>query len=258
MVETTFAGESGNNLFQYFLSFCISYEKKYGVKFKLHQRGNTFKKQDEYFIFNGLKLPFSIEGDLKNNDVLIFNDHVYDWNKVKEHNGKVLLNGFFQKYSYYRPYKSLIKDIIHKHNNVYDFNDKPGENDLVLHFRNYNHVKNVPISYYKELIESDDYDTVWLVSREVNDTIKTLLTKYKNTKVKMGGSANDFLFICNATNIGISQSTFSWWAAFISKANKIYFPLGTNNSYLWYENPPKERMNLFVNDEKRYIKKLIK
>lgn len=257
MVETVFAGESGNNLFQYFLSFCISHEKKYGVTFKTHERGNTFKKQNKYFVFNGLKLPHTIEGEMVSKNLKEYGGHIFNWEEALNHVGRIKLNGFFQKYGYYKPYKGIIKKIILKHNDIYEYHDKPGKNDLVLHFRNYKHVRNPPVSYYEELILDGDYDTIWLVSKEINSEMRYLQTKYKNVKLKMGNNENDFLFICNATNIGISQSTFSWWAAFISMADKIFFPLGMNNNYLWYENSSKERIDLFVDDEERYIKKII-
>lgn len=258
MINTIFAGESGNNLFQYFLSLCISHKKNYTVNFTTHERGNTFKKENEYFIFNGLKLPHTIVGKSAINNKITFDGHIFDWESVMSHNGNITLNGFFQKYDYYKPYKNLIKETIFKYNDIENYKNKPGKNDLVLHFRNYTHVKNLPLSYYEEIINEGKYDNIWLVSMEINDVMKIILEKYKNAKVRMIDNKNDFLFICNATNIAISQSTFSWWASFISKAEKIFFPSGLNNSYLWYENPPKERIDLFVNDEKRYIKKLIK
>ena len=257
MVETIFAGESGNNLFQYFLGFCISHEKKYGISFKTHNRGNTFKSQKEFFIFNGLKLPSHVKGTIINNNIMEFNDHRFDWEKSLNHNGKIKLFGFFQKYEYFKPYKTLIKETILKYNNIFDYHDKPKENDLVLHFRDYKGVKNIPVSYYEKLIENGSYDTIWLVSRYLNNDMKSLLKKYKNAKLKMGGSENDFLFICNANNIGVSQSTFSWWASFISKSKYIFLPIGKDNSYLWHENPQKNRMNLFVDDENRYKKIIV-
>jgi hypothetical protein len=53
----------------------------------------------------------------------------------------------------------------------------------------------------------------------------------------------------------MSQSTFAWWASFISKAEIIYFPTITKESQtaLWYTNP-KRNIDLFVDDEDRYKK----
>ena len=48
----------------------------------------------------------------------------------------------------------------------------------------------------------------------------------------------DFLCIYNAKNIIMSVSTFSWMSAWLSNANKIYFPI--KNDYF---------KNLIVNDK---------
>ena len=181
MIEYKFNGESGNNLLQYFLSACVALEKKYAVHFIRSNRGNTFKEHDGYFIFNGLKLPSIIEGNKQIKNPIEFKKHIFNWESAINHEGKIKLNGFFQNYSYYRSYKTLIKKIILENNNIFDYKNKPGNNDLVLHLRFYDHVNNLPISYYENLIESGNYDTIWLVSKEKNKYINILYQKYFNS-----------------------------------------------------------------------------
>ena len=60
----------------------------------------------------------------------------------------------------------------------------------------------------------------------------------------------DFEFIRRASKVVLSMSTFSWWAAWLSDATRIYFPeIG-----LFHPTLPKEGRYLEVDDDDRYIK----
>ena len=60
-----------------------------------------------------------------------------------------------------------------------------------------------------------------------------IIHKHKNALIQYDPESglDDFKFIMSFNRIIIAQSTFSWWAAFLSKANEIFIPI-TNQGNL--------------------------
>ncbi|SVC77996.1 uncharacterized protein METZ01_LOCUS330850, partial [marine metagenome] len=55
---------------------------------------------------------------------------------------------------------------------------------------------------------------------------------------------HDFAFLASAKRLCIANSTFGWWAAWLSNAERIYYPDIGNENF----------NNLWVYDEDRYIR----
>jgi hypothetical protein len=53
----------------------------------------------------------------------------------------------------------------------------------------------------------------------------------------------DFYTLLNSENIAISQSSFSWWAAFLGEHKKIIFPI--TNEGMWKKNPDQDDIDLY-------------
>ncbi len=82
-----------------------------------------------------------------------------------------------------------------------------------------------------------------------NDRFLSLFNKY-NAIIRFGEQLEDFKFIMSANKICLSDSNFSWWAAFLSNAEEIYFPMSIKSHWMgtvWQD------INLRVDDENRYI-----
>jgi hypothetical protein len=258
MVEVIFNGQIGNNLFQYFLGRCIAKEKNYKIGYKkISNESNSIDLNQDFLNFNGLKLPKYFEGVEINHNVKIFKDHIFDWQDINEE-GKIVLEGFFQNYKFYKDYKNFIKNEIYFSNNLFETTNRPGKNDIVLHLRLNNYPWKIDVSFYEKILTEEKYEKIWLVTDEPTHADINYLKQKFNCDVLSSTVEGDFIFLINSTKIVMSQSTFCWWAAFLSNAETIYYPLvqNRNHSGIWFENP-WINIDLFVDDEERYKKIII-
>lgn len=257
MVKVFFDGQAGNNLFQYFLGRCISKEKDYKMSFDyINKQNNSVKNLDGYFFFNGLKLPSVIDGESMLNNTITFESHIFDWDKSLSHNGGITLRGYFQNYGFYKNYKNFIKEEIFKYNNI--LNQTQEEDSITLHLRLRDYPWITPLIFYKSVLDTYNYKKIYIVTDEPNHNfVKQLKTNY-DSEVISKSPKDDFNFLCNSKNLILSQSTFAWWAGFLSGAKNIYFPSvkDYNCKGIWYDSP-KRNINLFVDDEIRYKKIII-
>jgi len=76
-----------------------------------------------------------------------------------------------------------------------------------------------------------------------------LITSGTATEFNVSGDRSaiaDFKTLLYSENIALSQSSFSWWAAFLGYHKKIIFPYTTtNDKAMWPLNPQKDDANLF-------------
>lgn len=164
------------------------------------------------------------------------------------------LFGYFQRYEYYKKYKRLIKNIwLMPEKNIESHLDC---NDVVLHIRlNVHWVYYLPISYYEEALSLVNYNRVYICTDNPEHEFLNNFKKYNPIIVKHynpyseEATLSDFLFIMSFQKIIVSQSTFSWWAAFLSDAKTIFMPL-PKHGYMCPEESPN--INLKVDDDERY------
>jgi hypothetical protein len=238
MIKVNYLGRFGNNLFQYCFGKIIQDITK-----------------DEELEYD------SIEGFLKESKIshasfipdLILTGHKVgiDINNLAQQN--ILLDGFFQRYEYYKQYKSKIKNEWLKIN---PFNVGAKKNDLAMHIRRGDYVKLgfcLPESFYDSFLDQN-YDRIFIFTDEPNDPfIKKMAKKSSKIIVQSNSLLVDFKSLMSFNNIVLSQSSFSWWSAFLSKAENIYLPIVKNS--IWDENV--SGANLIVDDESRYQKFLL-
>jgi len=242
MVEVRYIGQLGNNLFQYCLGRIIA--EKLGFKLKadpINGFPSTGKNIDGH---NWSSYPTQIlEG------------HQVDLQAVLEDRTKrkIILKGFFQRYEYYRDYKSAIRnDWLLTDINIPDQIDP---NDVVIHVRRgdyLNHRYALPLSYYESALKKIKYNKVFIVTDDPGDPF---IARFKphNAIIHKGSMLEDFKFIMLFKKIILSESSFSWWAAFLSGAEEICSPVALYGR--WFAKQPSlyGRINLKVDDENRYI-----
>jgi hypothetical protein len=256
MISIVYNGQAGNNLFQYFLGRCIAKEKEYNLT---HSYGikqfNTINLKNDILLLNGIKLPKNIKGKNVLSPIKKFNKHVFDWDFVKNTEAQIVLDGYFQNYNFYKPYKDFIREEILRHNNIFNIENKPNPKDIVLHLRLNNYPYITPIDFYINILKKEKYENAWIVSDLVTHPHIEILKEKYGCKVQNMSPESGFLFLTNAKKIIMSQSTFSWWSAFLSKAEIIYFPTiaDPHKKALWYSTPQRN-IDLFVDDEERYKK----
>jgi hypothetical protein len=169
--------------------------------------------------------------------------------------------GFFQRYEYYKPYKEKIRQWLRTE--YYDVGQT--ENDAIIHLRLGDcilgdlaeHPYVMPPEYFQKALDSMSFDRLYICSDP--ETLEhplfyQYMDSFKEYSPKlMGGNAiEDFNTIKSFNKIIMSQSTFSWWTAFLSDASEIFIPVPEGGKWgnEWSTESPN--IALFVDDEERY------
>ncbi len=178
-------------------------------------------------------------------------------------NRHLLLTGYFQRSEYYGPHKPRIKEWLATDDNI-EFEPRPA--DVVVSIRrgrDYIPRYGLPLSYYEKALASLEYDRVFICTNEPNDPFIRFLTKKYGAILRggsfqggrklptyMAGAMDNYLFIKKFAKIIISNSSFPWWAAYMSDATEIVFPRPVNG--LWSPNDPHSKNISLEVDEARY------
>lgn len=245
MVEVNYKGRLGNNMFQYAFGRIIA------ETYNLELDANYLK------YFENTKEKIYGKNNI-NNNVQTINGHKNDIENI-DSSSFIKLDGYFQYYPMYKNYKEKLKKWFYVNSDDY-LNFYPDKNDIIIHIRlrdykilNFNLKENFYYDFINENL--NNYNKFWIITDEKNNKfINELLNINKKVNLFNGNEIEDFCFIKESNNILTSQSTFSWWAAFLSNAKKIYIPYNNNNNCKSAFEDNLITKNLFVDDEKRYKK----
>ena len=252
MVEVIYDGGLGNNLFQYCFGRILAERLGYKlVAAPLAGFPRTFEAVDGC--------------DYSGCDVLTLRGQRPDLTFVEEPGLRrhVLLTGYFQRYEYYAPRASDVKAWMA----VDDPHDlRIGSDDVVLTIRrgrDYIPRFGLPLSYYETALNSIRHDRVFICTNEPDDPFIRYLQKKYRANVRAGsfqggkilpsywaGALDNLTFIRRFNNIVISNSSFSWWAAYLSEARVVIYPRPASG--LWSSTDPVSRDISLEVDEERY------
>lgn len=85
----------------------------------------------------------------------------------------------------------------------------------------------LPAGFYRRLEEDSGLELVFYGQLEPNPYIDSLREAFPNSRfIASQGAAMDFEIIRRSANIAVAISTFSWLAAWLSEARRIYVPVG--------------------------------
>ena len=104
----------------------------------------------------------------------------------------------------------------------------------------------LPFSFYQTIIEQQDWQKIYIVTEDAQDPMVCKLAYSYGASIVSGTAIEDFNFIKSSKNIVLAVSTFSWFAAFLSQARRIYYPLAG-----MFHHEIRPDINLKV-DEERY------
>jgi len=158
---------------------------------------------------------------------------------------RIVVGGYMQDYRYYRPYREKIRAWLA----LPPSREQPEPDALVLHVRlgDYRYLGWVLApEYYHLIIARERFSRLYVVTDEPNSPYLETFARYKPTLVA-GSAFGSLRFIRAARRIVLAQSTFSWWGAYLSEAERIYFPIPRKS--LWSRG---SRVNLRV-DDPRYV-----
>jgi hypothetical protein len=233
MIEINYLGRFGNQLFQYAIGRIISEKKNLSII-----SGNYGDPEEkEISIFKSSEQEQRI---IVHDNPLVIRGFKLDYDEIFEHSGKYILYGYFQDYENILPYKDFIKSL-------YNFEKKK---DLYRLTDYYTSGGSLDMDYYMDVIEQSQKIPVIYTDDSNNPCIQIIKDTY-NCKVHNNSSWIDFVELSSYKHICISQSSFSWWAAWLSNAEKIYYPLSSKK--YWQHRNDGNDVNLVVTDEDRYI-----
>lgn len=239
MIKVNTLGRLGNNLFQYATGRILAEALNYRLEVKTFPQ---FKNMTE---IRGVEVS---EPVVTINYVISTTapggccdpDYTLD-GLIKCAPCKFVFNTFCVKPSFLEPYKDKIREWFDIPNGF-----SPHQDDIVLHVRLTDFIKlgwDLREAHYLRILNNQTWKQKYLCT---DDASHPLIRKLQRVgcQVVPGDEFETFKFIKSFNNIVIA-STFSWWAAFLSRATRIYIP---SKVHFWSTKSIDFRIN-----ESRYI-----
>jgi hypothetical protein len=235
----------GNKLFTYAVSKIISDTHGYALNVPEH---SYIKRAGENILFP----YFSNEGvKIESPDYYVSEHSIYQigLDKVIEesYGKKTFMDGYFLKYDYVKNYKQKIKTL---YSNL--IGDSDNKNDVIILLRDsgIDPTFKIPDNYYLNILKDLDFDNLYVSIDHINkhQTLLSELSQYNPTILDLPILELFKIITTKKTIIGC-QGTFSFWACWLSNAEKIYWPITTIGPNTIGHN----YINLNVDDEERYV-----
>jgi hypothetical protein len=235
MIEVRYKARLGNNLFQYSLGRILAEELGFALEAQpIPGFSGTLEKISgkKYETPEEVLTEYRIEFDRLRTDPTA---------------RKIVLNGWFQRYEYYRPFRRRIQDWLQPDVSLAA---TPADDDLVINVRRTDYVTlgwALPFSYYEEAIEraGAKKGRLWIVTDAPKDPFFQRFKAWRPRFV-CGSALEDLAFMMRARRLVVSQSTFCWWAAFLGNPEEVYAPLPQTG--IWAGNTEGDTANLIERD----------
>jgi hypothetical protein len=182
-----------------------------------------------------------------------FGQNYVDMDALKGTDRDIIVDSYVQKAEYYVEFKDILRNAFNWHPQ-----DTINKNKLVVHIRETDYTQiNSFLGYevYKKIIENSGFTNIVIVTDNSScETVQRLISE--GCTLNSPGYVDTFTPICDdrgmfdfntlmySENILISQSSFSWWSAFLGDHKTIIFPFTTKPS-LWKINPGLDDIDLF-------------
>ena len=240
------AGRMGNRIFQYAFGYILSKLKNCSF---YHDSLPNFK------------IPSNLAnvGSLNNHlNTRRYGDQYADIDMLVNHEGDIIVDSWVQKSRFYIDYREELKNLFNVKDTIVN------KDKLVLHIRETDYITInafLGYDYYKKLISDSNFKEVIIVTdNSKSETVRKLIKEDGCTLSTEGvvdtftvhsdsRAMDDFKTLMYSENIAISQSSFSWWAAFLGNHKKIIFPFKTGVDW-WPMDPGKDDIDLYFNIDK--------
>jgi hypothetical protein len=220
--QINYKGRCGNKIFQYVTARIFSEKNELNLLTKLDC---DIVKTKQHKIFdddtNGGKIVMnnsSFVSDELNfygkNSEYIFDD--YFQNCVYINNNQELVMSFFDLPKFDKNTEDIVLNV--------RLDDKVHSNNLE-NPENWDNAEIIHPDYYKKILNSEKFNKVYIVVDEIKyEWEKKYISHFENYNPILVSKtpSEDFNFIRSFNKIITSVSTFSYWAAFLSDADKIY------------------------------------
>ena len=214
MIEVRYRDRLGNNLFQYCLGRILAEDFGYALRAEpipgfpnTHEKVEGIRFDSPEQTLTGQRIDF--EGILTNRPPR-----------------RIVLDGWFQRYEYYLPHRAKIREWLAFDPAVRLMEPSP---DIVIHVRRTDYVPRgwaLPFSFYRNALEElrERGGEVWIVTDDERDPFFQNFAPWR-PKYRSGTPLEQMAFMSSARNLVLSQSTFSWWPAFLGNAEVVVCPI---------------------------------
>lgn len=216
MIRVIYDGNLGNRLFQY--AFARILAERLGYRLEADPIAG-FPRTAE-----------AVDGEVHGGEPILLRGQKPDLSFLVDGapERQIILTGYFQNASYYQPHKDKIRAWF---TSDYPCPDEVSPRDVVVGVRrgiDYIPRHGLPMSYYIEALERIDFDQAHITTDSPNDPFVRQLARRYNAIVRKAGALDNFQFFRKFKKMVISNSTFLWWAAYLSAAEQIIFPRPSN------------------------------
>lgn len=240
MIKVVYDGNLGNNLFQYAFGRILAERLGYSL--------------DASPIPGFPRTSDRVPGKCYTNDPFVLRGQKPDLSWLQEDvdpQRQVVLTGYFQRTEYYHPYKEAIRSWFECD---YSIEGNVGVGDVVIGVRrgtDYIPQHGLPTSYYIRALETvHSFDKVHICSDSPSDPFVRHLARRYDASIRPAGALDNMQFIRSFRKIIMSNSTFLWWAAYLSHADQIIFPRPANG--FWSAADPISKKIALEVPEPRY------
>jgi hypothetical protein len=220
VVEVNYLGRLGNNLFQYVIGRIIAEElgltlsvapiPGFPETFKTIE-GTCIREPSQFY--KGFKIPL---------ETILNSPAVTGY----------VLRGYFQRSEYYIPHRLKIrrwlKPSIEHYEKIPDRYKDSLSQALVVNVRRTDYTSNgwaLPFSYYDTAIKQyqGQFSDLWIVTDDCYDPFFRRFRKY-SPNFLCADSVTQITALTLAPRLIMSQSSFSWWGAFLAENSSVIAP----------------------------------
>jgi hypothetical protein len=237
-IESSLVGGFGNQLFQFSTAITESIKNEALLSFNFLDKNRNYSLDIIHVDLNKIYKPtissnneliLQVVGNKTDCTFVNFEEKKFTYEKIGELKDHARLTGYFQSPYYFQDFDQQIKSYLKKALKIVSRD----ENFVHIHARFGDMAKNPEIRRVHGVI-TDDYleralkhfnlesNELRLVVQDI-DMLKNELPRFceKTYKVISNDFLSDFQTLAAAKNLIISNSTFSWWAAYLSSAKVV-------------------------------------
>ncbi len=143
----------------------------------------------------------------------------------------IVLHGYFQRTEYYHPYRERIC-------RWFRLRDAPSTvtlqpQDVVVHLRQSLDMflldRAIDLNFYREVLGGmADLGRVYVCGLGLDERVRAALARFQPIYLDLP-AIDTLRLLTQAKRIVLANSTFSWWGAYLSEADEIYYPRVVRN-----------------------------
>jgi hypothetical protein len=216
MIEVRYKGRLGNNMFQY----CLGRILAEGLGFALKADPiPAFPSTAQY-----------VDGACHEGPEQVLTGHRIDLAELLADRSprKIVLDGWFQCYEYYRPHGASIREWLAFDPSISVPHFQP---EVVVNVRRTDYVWlgwALPFCYYEAALTHllPNGGKIWIVTDDRRDPFFRQFARWR-PRFFSGTAPEQMLFMATASRLVMSPSTFSWWPTFLGDPKEVVCPLSS-------------------------------